>query len=384
MCRSPTPPASWRGCRRVGTQSFHTIVEVERYVPQVGVVSLRDGAISRHAAAVRRGGFGTISLLYFSGHGAADPDTRTNYLIPVYAQALAEELVKPGIEALTMVRRVALRVNPQIGQTLGCRRRLAGGVPRGWAKYRGQPCAGQRSRGGVGGGQGHQRPHLLEALISRFKDSFYADLARSRLKQLKEAKIVMATPPDLQVAVTASRPKSDRSGDACIPRTCSRTVRAARKWSLFQPVTSSWDHQQGNRVARTPRLRNTRWTIAKPFAVGRYAVTRGEYATFMQETQRATGEKCWTLENGKFEVQMGLAFRNPGFTQNDQHPAVCVNWDDAKAFTAWLSNKTGKSYRLLSGRTRVRDEGRDNDALCLWQRRIVPLPVRQCFGSDRK
>jgi len=27
---------------------------------------------------------------------------------------------------------------------------------------------------------------------------------------------------------------------------------------------------------------------------------------------------------------------------------VCVNWEDAKAYAAWLSGKTGKSYRLLS------------------------------------
>ena len=42
-----------------------------------------DAAIKRHAAAVRREGPGTISLLYYSGHGAADADTKTNYLIPV-------------------------------------------------------------------------------------------------------------------------------------------------------------------------------------------------------------------------------------------------------------------------------------------------------------
>jgi formylglycine-generating enzyme required for sulfatase activity len=27
---------------------------------------------------------------------------------------------------------------------------------------------------------------------------------------------------------------------------------------------------------------------------------------------------------------------------------INVNWDDAKAYVAWLSHKTGKSYRLLS------------------------------------
>ena len=30
------------------------------------------------------------------------------------------------------------------------------------------------------------------------------------------------------------------------------------------------------------------------------------------------------------------------------HPAVCIDWDDAKAYVAWLSKKTGKLYRLLS------------------------------------
>jgi hypothetical protein len=34
-----------------------------------------DAAIKRHAVAVRREGQGTVSLLYYSGYGAADPDT---------------------------------------------------------------------------------------------------------------------------------------------------------------------------------------------------------------------------------------------------------------------------------------------------------------------
>ena len=164
-----------------------------------------DTAIKRHIQAVRREGEGTISFVYYSGHGAADPDTKINYLIPVdvtnaddeslwinslnlnnvienlreqaptathyvvfdacrnelkvtrtgqkaltdkgfvplaytpgvmiayatapgrtasdtgtgsgpYARALSEEIVKPGAEALYMFRRVALRVNREIGQ----------------------------------------------------------------------------------------------------------------------------------------------------------------------------------------------------------------------------------------------------------------------------
>jgi len=42
-----------------------------------------DTALKRHIQQVRRAGKDTISFVYYSGHGAADPDTQINYLIPV-------------------------------------------------------------------------------------------------------------------------------------------------------------------------------------------------------------------------------------------------------------------------------------------------------------
>ncbi|MFZ4806268.1 MAG: caspase family protein [Hyphomicrobiaceae bacterium] len=42
-----------------------------------------DTALRRHIQTVRRAGADTLSFVYYSGHGAVDPDTQTNYLIPV-------------------------------------------------------------------------------------------------------------------------------------------------------------------------------------------------------------------------------------------------------------------------------------------------------------
>jgi uncharacterized caspase-like protein len=40
---------------------------------------------------VRREGEGTISFVYYSGHGAADPDTKINYLIPIDVTSADDE-----------------------------------------------------------------------------------------------------------------------------------------------------------------------------------------------------------------------------------------------------------------------------------------------------
>lgn len=88
--------------------------------------------------------------------------------------------------------------------------------------------------------------------------------------------------------------------------------------------------------------------IGAPFAVGKFEITRGQFAAFVNDTGYKAGDSCWIDANNKFADTKGRSFRDPGFKQEDSHPVVCISWDDANAYVAWLAKKTGKPYRLLS------------------------------------
>jgi formylglycine-generating enzyme required for sulfatase activity len=88
--------------------------------------------------------------------------------------------------------------------------------------------------------------------------------------------------------------------------------------------------------------------VGQPLAVGKFHVTRGEFARFVEATGYSAIGGCRALNGSKFEQDGAKSWRDPGFTQTDRDPAVCINWDDAKAYVQWLAQKTGKGYRLLS------------------------------------
>ena len=91
-----------------------------------------------------------------------------------------------------------------------------------------------------------------------------------------------------------------------------------------------------------------RVTIGSSFAVGVYEVTVSEFGRFVDATGHSAGNVCYALQDDVFAHRNGFSWRNPGFGQDGSHPAVCVNWEDAKAYVAWLSRITGERYRLPS------------------------------------
>lgn len=85
-----------------------------------------------------------------------------------------------------------------------------------------------------------------------------------------------------------------------------------------------------------------------PFRLSAYEVTRSAYAHFVAATSRVSPNSCRAdLDgDGKWVETPGISWDNPGFEQQDSEPVVCVSWDDAVAYAAWLSRQTGVPYRL--------------------------------------
>ena len=92
--------------------------------------------------------------------------------------------------------------------------------------------------------------------------------------------------------------------------------------------------------------------LTRPFYLGRTPVTVDEFRGFVQATGYRTeaeqgGGASVPLGGGLMNQQPDASWRNPYFTQSGKDPAVCLSWNDAKAFIAWLnaSESTGV-YRL--------------------------------------
>ena len=91
-------------------------------------------------------------------------------------------------------------------------------------------------------------------------------------------------------------------------------------------------------------------TIGYSFAFGLLEITNAQFRTFVEDTEHTAGGNCrmWTGES--VEHIPGKDWRDPGYGRppQDDEPAACVTWIDAKAYAAWLSDETGQSYRLPS------------------------------------
>ncbi|WP_165313360.1 SUMF1/EgtB/PvdO family nonheme iron enzyme [Vibrio ziniensis] len=88
------------------------------------------------------------------------------------------------------------------------------------------------------------------------------------------------------------------------------------------------------------------------FAMSATPVTVAQFEAFITKTNYKTDAElkniCITVDNSEVTPISESYWRNPGFKQSAQSPAVCISQNDAIAYTRWLSQQTGFKYRLPS------------------------------------
>ncbi|MGF1881222.1 SUMF1/EgtB/PvdO family nonheme iron enzyme [Vibrio splendidus] len=91
-------------------------------------------------------------------------------------------------------------------------------------------------------------------------------------------------------------------------------------------------------------------TIKQPFALAATPTRVQDFRTFVDSTGYQTDAElmntCDTFVNAEITTVSDNDWQSPGFEQADNSPVVCVSQNDAKAYTRWLSQNTGFTYRL--------------------------------------
>lgn len=143
--------------------------------------------------------------------------------------------------------------------------------------------------------------------------------------------VLRPMPSGAMPAETESR-KRTNAGEFSDCADCPRmAVIPAGSFVMGSPPT-----ENGRDAAEGPAHRVT---LSRAFAIGRFDVTRDQYAAFARETAVDADSKC--------------DWRDPhvhaaSIAQSGSDPVVCVAWSDAQAYAHWLSRKTRRRYVLPS------------------------------------
>ncbi|MBN8285568.1 formylglycine-generating enzyme family protein [Zoogloea sp.] len=156
--------------------------------------------------------------------------------------------------------------------------------------------------------------------------------------------------PHWMPSVAFTTPSAEMEEGAYPPGTRLRDCRdAGCPWLVVVPagefVMGSPEGEEGHESDESPQHRVR---IREPFAVMEGEVTRESFGRFVDETGYKVGEGCSVWSGKGWQNDAKRNWRDPGFEQRSDHPVVCVDWNGARAFAAWLSQRTGQTYRLLT------------------------------------
>jgi len=263
-----------------------------------------------------------------------------------YAKVLAEEIVKPGIEAVTMFRNVQVRVRAAIGQepwigfsALGVVHLagLAPEPPKVAPKVPpSAPSATPSPSGAAAQAWAAAKDSTSIAVLEAFRrqygatDAFYDRLAAERIDELRRQQLALLKAeeeekrdPALSVRPGSGASFRDRTTDgAPCPECPEMVVVPAGSFTMGSPP--------GEESRAADEGPQRRVTIARPFAVGKFEVTFAEWDACLAEggCTHKPGDQGWG---------------------RGRRPVINVSWDDiTQQYLPWLSRRTGKTYRLLT------------------------------------
>jgi formylglycine-generating enzyme required for sulfatase activity len=201
------------------------------------------------------------------------------------------------------------------------------------------------------------------------------------------AAVTPPAPPPMQQAVATPPPPAPETSPALVP---GKTFRDCADCPAMVVVPAG-EFMMGDEAGPPAEKPAHRVRVAAPFAVAKFHATRGDYELFIQATGHAS-DGCDFREGNNWRPLGNLSWHDPGFPQNNRHPVVCVSWDDAVAYAKWLSQLTGKPYRLLTeaeweyaaraGTTTRFYWGDDQSQICTYEN-VVDDAYEERFGRIR-
>jgi len=137
----------------------------------------------------------------------------------------------------------------------------------------------------------------------------------------------------------------DEAGKANLEGCPDKTPDAPNNMVFVPGGTFTMGSPAGEKDRGTDETQHT--VTVSSFYMGNYEVTIGEYLAFCDETKKNYPE--WLEAGNSYNIATGSNdyYKQKGMSrENKTYPVTGVSWNDAKAYCDWLSQKTGRKYRL--------------------------------------